>query len=111
MSAFFRSGFFTFTYSCRLSVLRLSAVCSSVAIIAGCSGADNDTVSNSVTSTSTATNAATLSVVKPVVDCSQLASVDLTDIGGAGSTITSATVTTTTVNALPNLAAAACAAP
>jgi hypothetical protein len=42
--------------------------------------------------------AAALAVVKPVVDCAQLASVDLTDIGGAGSTITSATVTTTTVN-------------
>jgi len=40
----------------------------------------------------------TLAVVKPVTDCAQLAAVDLTDVGGAGSKITSATVTTATVN-------------
>jgi pimeloyl-ACP methyl ester carboxylesterase len=44
------------------------------------------------------TAAATLAVVKPVADCTQLAAVDVTDIGGAGSKITSATVVATTVN-------------
>jgi feruloyl esterase len=39
-----------------------------------------------------------LQVVAPVVDCSQLASVDITDIGGAGSKIASATITTATIN-------------
>jgi hypothetical protein len=33
------------------------------------------------------TTATTLQVVAPVIDCSQLASVDITDIGGAGSKI------------------------
>jgi feruloyl esterase len=42
--------------------------------------------------------ATALAVVKPVTDCAQLASIDITDIGGAGSKITSATVTTATVN-------------
>lgn len=40
----------------------------------------------------------TLSVVTPIVDCTKLASVDITDIGGAGSVITSAAVTTATIN-------------
>ncbi|MCS0631117.1 tannase/feruloyl esterase family alpha/beta hydrolase [Telluria mixta] len=44
------------------------------------------------------TTAAALAVVKPVADCTQLAAVDVTDIGGAGSKINSATVVATTVN-------------
>jgi feruloyl esterase len=43
-------------------------------------------------------DATTLGVVKPVVDCGQLASIDVTDIGGSGSKITSAIVTTATIN-------------
>lgn len=42
--------------------------------------------------------AATLPIVAPKVDCSTLASLDITDIGGSGSTITSATVTSSTLN-------------
>jgi hypothetical protein len=40
----------------------------------------------------------TLSVVTPTVDCTTLSAIDITDIGGAGSTITSAAATTATVN-------------
>jgi pimeloyl-ACP methyl ester carboxylesterase len=78
----------------------LSVVCISAALLAGCSSSDDDT-STAATTGNTGNSAATptaLAIVKPVVDCSQLASVDLTDIGGAGSTITSATVTTATIN-------------
>jgi pimeloyl-ACP methyl ester carboxylesterase len=74
------------------SLLTLFAVCVSATIVAACgSGGDNLTSSSSATPTP-------LSVVTPVVDCSKLASIDITDIGGAGSTITSATVTAATVN-------------
>lgn len=67
----------------------------SAGLIAGCSSSDGDPTPPPVASAPVVT---TLGVVKPVIDCTQLASVDLTDIGGAGSTITSATVTTATVN-------------
>ncbi|MDR5759572.1 tannase/feruloyl esterase family alpha/beta hydrolase [Caballeronia sp. LZ035] len=61
------------------------------AFLAACGGnGGND-------SSQTAANT-TLTVVKPVTDCSKLASVDLSDVGGAGSTITSATVTAATIN-------------
>jgi feruloyl esterase len=66
----------------------LFLVCLGGGMLAACNG----------NNTTTAAVPATLAVVKPVLDCSALVSVDLTDIGGAGSTITSATVTTTTVN-------------
>jgi len=48
--------------------------------------------------TTTTTTPTTLSVVKPAAACASLASVDLTEIGGVGSTITSATEGTVTVN-------------
>ncbi|CAJ0720817.1 Mono(2-hydroxyethyl) terephthalate hydrolase [Ralstonia edaphis] len=74
-------------------LLAFFALCVSAATIAGCGSDGAGTSSGSSTSTST-----TLSVVAPVVDCSKLASVDITDIGGAGSSIASATVTTATIN-------------
>jgi feruloyl esterase len=70
------------------SLVTLFAVCVSAAVVAACSGGGSG---DSLTTP-------TLSVVNPVVDCSKLASVDITDIGGAGSSITSATVTAATVN-------------
>ena len=74
------------------SLLTLFAVCVTAAVVAGC-GSGGDGLTSSSGSSSTP-----LSVVNPVVDCSKLASIDITDIGGAGSTITSATVTAATVN-------------
>ena len=49
-------------------------------------------------STTTTTTPTTLAIVKPVASCASLANVDLTDVGGAGSTITSAAETTVTIN-------------
>jgi feruloyl esterase len=42
-----------------------------------------------------------LAIVKPAASCAGLASVDLSDVGGAGSTISSATESTLTVNGAP----------
>lgn len=85
-------------------LLAYFAICVLTVAVSACGGDDNSS-STSGTSTSTGsdsvgttTTATTLAVVKPVVDCSQLAGVDLTGIGGVGSTITSATVTTATIN-------------
>ncbi|MWL89377.1 tannase/feruloyl esterase family alpha/beta hydrolase [Cupriavidus sp. SW-Y-13] len=85
-------------------LLAYFAICALTVAVSACGGDDNSS-STSGTSTSTGsdsagttTTATTLAVVKPVVDCSQLAGVDLTGIGGVGSTITSATVTTATIN-------------
>ncbi len=72
------------------SLLALFAICVTATIVAGCGGS-----SNSIALPATS---ATLSVVAPVVDCSKLAAVDITDIGGAGSSITSATVIAVKVN-------------
>jgi feruloyl esterase len=69
-------------------------VCISSMLLAACSGGSSPGSSP----TPTANTSTTLTVIKPVVDCSQLAAIDITDIGGAGSSITSATVTTATVN-------------
>jgi pimeloyl-ACP methyl ester carboxylesterase len=80
------------------SLLALAAVCITAGLIGACSSGSSDTSDTGATSTTTTNAATALATVKPVVDCSQLASVDLTDIGGAGSTITSAAVTTITVN-------------
>jgi feruloyl esterase len=79
------------------SLLGAAAVCST-ALLAACHGGSNVAPDSTATTPATGTTAATLAVVKPVVDCTQLAAVDVTDIGGAGSKITSATVVTTTVN-------------
>jgi feruloyl esterase len=71
------------------SLLALFAAC----LVTACSTSDN------VPGTSAGAPATTtLAVVKPVVDCAQLAAIDITDIGGAGSKITSASLTTATVN-------------
>jgi feruloyl esterase len=72
------------------SLLALCAICVTAATVAGCGGDS--------TSPTTSSAPTSLSVVAPVVDCSKLSSVDITDIGGAGSSITSATVTTATIN-------------
>jgi pimeloyl-ACP methyl ester carboxylesterase len=69
------------------SLLAVFTICVSAAILAACGGGGSNSPA-----------AAPLTVVAPVVDCSKLASVDITDIGGAGSSITSATVTAATVN-------------
>ncbi|WP_244818156.1 tannase/feruloyl esterase family alpha/beta hydrolase [Caballeronia sp. Lep1P3] len=71
------------------SFMTLLAACMTAATLAACGGSSNNASSGS---------SAPLSVVKPVVDCSKLASLDITDIGGAGSSISSATVTAATVN-------------
>ncbi|RKP57696.1 tannase/feruloyl esterase family alpha/beta hydrolase [Pararobbsia silviterrae] len=64
------------------SWLAVVSACAATALIAACATTDN------------ASHAAKtpLAVVPPVVDCSKLAAVDLTDIGGAGSSIASANV-------------------
>jgi hypothetical protein len=67
------------------SLLTLLAMCVTAALVAACGSGDGLAIDP-------------LSVVNPVVDCSKLASIDITDIGGAGSSITSATVTTATIN-------------
>jgi pimeloyl-ACP methyl ester carboxylesterase len=67
-------------------VVTFLALCIAVASLAACGGHDDND------------NSGPLSVVKPTVDCSKLMSIDITDIGGAGSSITSATVTSTTIN-------------
>ncbi|MFM0206110.1 tannase/feruloyl esterase family alpha/beta hydrolase [Paraburkholderia sediminicola] len=72
------------------SLLAVFAICVTAAVVAACDG--------SVGSAATTATTAALAVVAPVVDCSKLASVDITDIGGAGSSITSATVTSATIN-------------
>lgn len=82
------------------SLLALAAVCITAAFGGACSGGSSGANDGSATASTTTNAAITLATVKPVIDCSQLASVDLTDIGGAGSTIASATVTTTTVNGI-----------
>jgi pimeloyl-ACP methyl ester carboxylesterase len=71
-----------------VSLLTFVGVCTTAAIVAACGGG-----SGGGTLTYTP-----LSVVQSTVDCSKLASIDITDIGGAGSTITSATVQNATVN-------------
>lgn len=68
-------------------------------LLAACSSGNGGTDPGATAATPTpTTTAATLAVVKPVVDCAQLAALDITDIGGAGSKIASATVTSATVN-------------
>src|SRR5471032_1033873 len=74
------------------SILALASVCVGATLVAACGGS---VTSNSGGGTTTT---AALSVVTPVVDCSKLAAIDITDIGGAGSSITSATVSAATVN-------------
>jgi feruloyl esterase len=70
-------------------------LCAGVATLAACGSSGANPAATTTTPTTTTSTA--LGVVKPVVDCSQLASIDVSDIGGAGSKITSATVTTSTV--------------
>jgi len=74
------------------SLLTLIAVFATVTLVAACGSG------GSGSSSSGDSAKAPLSVVAPVVDCSKLAAIDITDIGGAGSSITSATVTTATIN-------------
>lgn len=79
------------------ALLAFLSICLIAFLLAACSGDDHDFPAPPVTAP-TPPVATTLGVVKPVVDCGTLAAIDITDIGGAGSTITSATVTTTTIN-------------
>ncbi len=81
------------------TLVTLAALCATTAFLAACGG-DNYVATHANTPPPPPPPPApvTLSVVTPKVDCSTLASVDVTDIGGAGSTITSAAVTTTTIN-------------
>ena len=72
-----------------LACLTLCAIGLTALVITACGGGQSSS------------GAAPLQVVTPKVDCTQLASVDLTDIGGTGSVITAATVTTTTINGTP----------
>jgi feruloyl esterase len=75
------------------SLLALFAAC----LVTACSTSDN--IPGAGTGLDAGTPpVTTLAVVKPVVDCAQLAAIDITDIGGAGSKITSASLTTATVN-------------
>lgn len=101
-----RSGRLAHVRTRTASLLALFAMCLTTAIVAACGGdgggsttTTSSTGTGSTGSTGTGTTTATtLAVVAPIVDCAKLASVDITDIGGAGSTIASATVTTATVN-------------
>jgi uncharacterized lipoprotein YmbA len=69
-------------------------VCVSLALLAACSSSGDTsppvTTPVSPTTPTTPAQPTTLAVVKPITDCEKLASVDITDIGGAGSRITSA---------------------
>lgn len=77
------------------ALLSLFAACAATAVVvAGCGG----TTALAPPPPSPAPSPTPLAVVLPKVDCATLATTDLTDIGGAGSTITSAAVTTTTLN-------------
>lgn len=78
------------------SALVATAVCC-VTLLTACQGGGESKGGSAATPSPTDTGI-TLAVVKPVTDCAQLAAVDVTDIGGAGSKITSATVVTTTVD-------------
>lgn len=73
--------------------LSLAAMGAATALVAACGGSGSTTAT-----TPTTTTPAELAVVAPKVDCATLASIDVTDIGGAGSAITSAAVTTATIN-------------
>ncbi|WP_322034087.1 tannase/feruloyl esterase family alpha/beta hydrolase [Paraburkholderia sp. J76] len=73
------------------ALLSLCAIFAAATLLAACGSGGGG-------SSSGGDSKAPLAVVAPVVDCSKLASVDITDIGGAGSAITSAAVTTATVN-------------
>ena len=75
--------------SCVVRVFQFMLMSIVACLVSACAG------SSSTTPTKTAT---TLGVVTPVVDCSALASVSIADIGGAGSSISSATVTSVTIN-------------
>jgi feruloyl esterase len=85
-----------------VSLLASSIACVSLVLLAACSSSSDGsppvTTPVSPTTPTTPTQPATLGVVKPVTDCEKLAAVDITDIGGAGSKIASATVATTTIN-------------
>ena len=74
-------------------LLSVVTLCGATALLAACADGSSTPAAPPATPPSTA-----LAVVKPAVDCSALASTDITDIGGAGSTITSAAVATTTIN-------------
>jgi pimeloyl-ACP methyl ester carboxylesterase len=76
----------------------LALACLGATLIAGCSSSGSGSDSAPPSTSTTPATPTQLAVVKPVIDCAQLASTDLSDIGGAGSIITSATVTTSTVN-------------
>jgi feruloyl esterase len=84
-------------------MLALAAVCCS-GLLVGCNSGGNVVDAGSTLGTAPvppAPTPATLAVVKPVIDCTQLAAVDVSDIGGVGSKITSATVTTEVQDAAP----------
>ncbi|PLP96579.1 tannase/feruloyl esterase family alpha/beta hydrolase [Cupriavidus pauculus] len=92
-----------FARSSATSLLAWLTLCVATVGLAGCGGDGSSTASSGSSTATTspgtgATPTTTLQVVAPVVDCAKLAAVDLTDIGGTGSTIASATVTTATVN-------------
>ncbi|WP_416339027.1 tannase/feruloyl esterase family alpha/beta hydrolase [Paraburkholderia sp. CNPSo 3076] len=73
------------------SLLSLCALFAAATLVAACGSGGSG-------SSSADASKAPLAVVAPVVDCSKLTSVDITDIGGAGSAITSASMTTATIN-------------
>ena len=76
------------------TLLSLFAACAATALVAACGG----TGSLAEPPPPPPPAPVTLSVVTPTVDCTTLSSIDITDIGGTGSAITSAAVTTATVN-------------
>ena len=79
------------------TLMSLAAVCASTALVAACGGSGSGATTTPPATTTTPAPTE-LSVVAPKVDCSTLAGIDVTDIGGAGSSITSAAVTTVTIN-------------
>ncbi len=79
------------------TLLMLLVVCASSCLVAACGWGDDSATTGNAGGTGSTTTPP-LAVVAPKVDCSTLASLDITDIGGAGSTITSATVASATIN-------------
>ena len=71
-------------------ILSMAAVLAAAIVVAACGGSDGDD--------DTSAAPVVLSVVKPTAACSSLTSVSLTDVGGVGSVITSATEGTQTIN-------------
>lgn len=102
MIAYSSPGLFRRARAGSARLLAWTLACCSALMLAACNGGgsvSSPPIAAGTPPVATAPAAPTaLATVKPVVDCAQLATIDVTDIGGAGSKITSASVVTTTMN-------------